>query len=47
MFRRWRSRRDCFHHDRNTGTSWITGHIIDAGARKEWHCNSCGRFWIK
>lgn len=42
----WRARRRCFHHDQATGTSWITGQLIDTGMRKMWRCRECGRTWF-
>jgi len=46
MIRRWRDRRDCFHHDHRSGQSWITGQLIDTGMRKLWRCTRCERIWI-
>lgn len=46
MFRTWRKRRRCFHHDNHTGESWVgRGSIIDY--RKYYACKNCGRTWIK
>lgn len=46
MFRTWRKRRRCFHHDNHTGESWVgRGSIIDY--RKLYACKNCGRTWIK
>ncbi len=45
MIRRWLKRRRCFHHDINTGESWIgRGQIIDW--RKLYRCKNCERTWI-
>lgn len=45
-WRRWRARRDCFHHDHRTGTSWIqTIGIIDGG-RKAYRCTGCDKVFI-
>ena len=44
MFKNWRRRRNCFHHDWRTGESWITGQIIDPG--KMFRCKRCGRMWF-
>lgn len=41
----WRERRACFHHDHNTGRSWIEGRIVDMGRAKHFLCNRCGRYW--
>lgn len=43
---RWHKRRDCFHHNHRAGQSWVTGTLIDLGARKLWRCGHCGRTWI-
>jgi hypothetical protein len=45
MIRRWLNRRQCFHHDNNTGVSWIgRGTIIDH--RKLYRCTHCERTWV-
>jgi hypothetical protein len=45
MIRRWRQRRNCFHHDNITGDSWIgRGVIIDW--RKLYRCSHCRKVWI-
>jgi hypothetical protein len=46
VFRTWRKRRNCFHHDRVTGTSWIGSRLINAGAGKMFWCRDCGRTWF-
>jgi hypothetical protein len=45
VIREWRRRRNCFHHDRLTGESWISpGSIIDY--RKLYTCSRCRKVWI-
>ncbi len=50
LWRAWRDRRrtrkNCFHHDRVTGTSWISSQLIDLGSRKLFWCTTCERTWI-
>lgn len=46
VWTRWRQRRDCWHHNRATRESWITGVLIDLGRRKMWTCSECGRRWV-
>lgn len=47
IYRRWRRRRDCFHHDNRTGNSWIgRGVLIDLGRRKLYRCDHCDKVWI-
>jgi hypothetical protein len=41
----WRKRRSCFHHDRQTGTSWISSELVDLGRAKHFCCRECGRYW--
>lgn len=41
-----RRQRDCFHHDRHTGRSWITAELVDLGRRKMFRCYACGRIWF-
>lgn len=43
---KWRRRRECFHHDRLTGQSWIESELIEMGARKMFWCTECGRTWF-
>jgi len=43
IWSRWRDRRNCFHHDHATGTSWIRSRIIDPG--KRFWCVGCGKVW--
>lgn len=45
-WRRYRARKACFHHDRRTGTTWITSQLIDTGMRKLLWCTRCGKDWI-
>lgn len=45
----WRSRRkrrNCFHHDRGTGQSWVTDQLINTGAGKMFWCQQCGMTWF-
>lgn len=42
---RRRKRRNCFHHDHRTGTSWIKSQLIDYGRKLFW-CTTCERTWI-
>lgn len=45
MFRKWRERRNCFHHNNHTNESYVgRGTIIDW--RKRYSCYSCGKVWI-
>jgi hypothetical protein len=46
VLRRWRARRECFHHNCATGESFITGRLVDLGRRKLFTCRECGRRWI-
>lgn len=39
-----RERRNCFHHDINTGQSWIKNEIIDY--RKLYWCTKCTARWV-
>ena len=43
---RWRLQRSCFHHDHNTGESWIESRLIDLGRRKMFWCVRCERTWF-
>lgn len=43
---RRRLRRQCFHHDRRSGESWIKEQLIDCGCRKMFWCDRCERTWI-
>jgi len=45
-WRHWRRQRDCFHHDRRTGTTWIQGDLIDLGMRKLFTCQCCHQRWV-
>lgn len=45
----WRTRakrKDCFHHDRLTGESWIKDQLIDMGMGKMFWCDKCERTWF-
>lgn len=45
----WRTRakrKDCFHHDRLTGESWISDQLIDMGKAKMFWCEKCERTWF-
>jgi hypothetical protein len=44
-FNRRRQRR-CMHHDRMTGTSWISEQLIEAGMRKMFWCTRCEQTWF-
>lgn len=46
VMRKWRARRECFHHDHRTGTSWITSQLINTGMGKMFSCQRCGRTWF-
>jgi hypothetical protein len=54
MIRRWwrarQRRRQCWHHDRHTGTSWIDDQLINTGMGKMFWCSErlggCGRTWF-
>jgi len=39
-------RRECFHHDPDTGESFVGQALIDLGRRKHWWCRRCGRDWF-
>lgn len=41
----WQHRRACFHHDRQTGESWIRSRLVDTGKAKHFWCTKCGRYW--
>jgi len=43
LFRRWRKRRHCMHHDRLTGQSWIKSMLVDLGMNKIFWCDRCGK----
>lgn len=43
---KWRRRRECFHHDRLTGQSWIEDRLINMGSQKMFWCTECGRTWF-
>lgn len=45
-YARWRTRRDCFHHDRLGGQTWILSELINLGAGKRFWCRECGRQWF-
>lgn len=45
LYLNWRDRRECFHHDRLTGESWIRGQLVDLGRAKHFLCTHCGRYW--
>lgn len=46
----WRRRRQCMHHNRLTGESWIKSQLIDMGRRKMFWCSEksggCGKAWF-
>jgi preprotein translocase subunit YajC len=49
LVRPWQKRRreesQCFHHNIDTGESWIIkGGIIDY--RKLWQCSECRKVWV-
>ena len=48
-FFNWRAarqlRRECFHHDRRTGVSWVEGFLVDLGRSKHFQCTNCGQYW--
>lgn len=46
VWRRWRKRRECFHHDHSTGTTWITGQLINSGTGKMFTCANCQNTWF-
>lgn len=46
MFRRWRNRRACFHHDIRSGQTAITSQLIDLGRRKMFVCERCEQVWF-
>lgn len=45
-WRRWQEQRQCFHHDRWTGVSWIADELIDLGRRKRFWCVMCEKQWF-
>jgi hypothetical protein len=42
----WQTRRNCFHHDRRTGTSWVDERLIETGMRKMFYCRTCRKIWF-
>lgn len=38
-------RRRCFHHDRQTGESYVEGFLVDLGRAKHFRCHLCGKYW--
>jgi hypothetical protein len=50
VWRRWRKRRECFHHDHHavglSGASWIDSELIDGGKRKMFTCLNCRKKWF-
>lgn len=45
MWKWWQVRKQCFHHDRLSGESWINSALIDMGMRKMFWYDKCGRTW--
>jgi hypothetical protein len=56
MFKEWRKRRRCFHHERPNASndyraeSWIISELFNMGANKAFVCDElkggCGKVWI-
>jgi hypothetical protein len=55
LLERWRRRKRCFHHALPTtdalggavpAQSYVKSRLIDAGMRKMFWCDDCGRTWI-
>lgn len=54
LLRKWKRRRNCFHHELPSVTnpellpaqSWIKSQLIETGKAKMFWCTGCGRTWF-